>query len=32
VNAPVDPATVNGIEDRILARAAELRAANNANG
>ncbi|MDE8349400.1 MAG: DUF3576 domain-containing protein [Acidocella sp.] len=26
VNADVDPATVNGLEDRILARAADLRA------
>jgi hypothetical protein len=27
VDAPVDPATANGLEDRILARAADLKAA-----
>lgn len=32
VNAPVDPATVSGIEDRILTRAAQLKAAGSANG
>ena len=32
VAAPVDPATASGIEDRILARAAQLKAAGSANG
>jgi hypothetical protein len=32
VSAPVDPATVNGLEDRILARAAQLKAAGSMNG
>lgn len=32
VNAQVDPATATGIEDRILARAAQLRAAGQLNG
>jgi hypothetical protein len=32
VSAPVDPTTVNGLEDRILARAAQIRAAGSANG
>ncbi|HEX7388974.1 MAG TPA: DUF3576 domain-containing protein [Acidiphilium sp.] len=32
VNAPVDPATASGIEDRILARAAQLKAAGQLNG
>ncbi|MDD2875970.1 MAG: DUF3576 domain-containing protein [Acidiphilium sp.] len=32
VDQPVDPATANGIEDRILARAAELKAAGQLNG
>lgn len=32
VDQPVDPATANGIEDRILARAAQLKAAGQLNG
>lgn len=32
VDQTVDPATVNGIEDRILARAAQLKAAGQLNG
>ena len=32
VTAPVDPATASGIEDRILARAAQLKAAGQLNG
>ncbi|WP_286839558.1 DUF3576 domain-containing protein [Acidiphilium sp. 34-64-41] len=32
VDQPVDPATTNGIEDRILARAAQLKAAGQLNG
>ncbi|MCF3948147.1 DUF3576 domain-containing protein [Acidiphilium sp. AL] len=32
VDAPVDPATASGIEDRILARAAQLKAAGQLNG
>jgi len=32
VDEPVDPATANGIEDRILARAAQLKAAGQLNG
>lgn len=32
VDAPVDPATASGIEDRILARAAQLKAAGLLNG
>jgi hypothetical protein len=32
VSAPVDPATVNGLEDRILARAAQIKASGSTNG
>ncbi len=32
VSAPVDPATVSGLEDRILARAAQLKGASLTNG
>jgi hypothetical protein len=32
VDQPVDPSTANGIEDRILARAAQLNAAGQLNG
>lgn len=32
VGQPVDPATASGIEDRILARAAQLKAAGQLNG
>jgi hypothetical protein len=32
VDAPVDPATAHGIEDRILARAAQLKGGSQING
>ncbi|ABQ31251.1 MULTISPECIES: DUF3576 domain-containing protein [Acidiphilium] len=32
VDQPVDPAVANGLEDRILARAAQLKAAGQLNG